>query len=193
MSFGPYVTRCTDQSAKGLVCDVECYLGDGRRGPPLCGRDSVCATPLSAFRAYIHTETHARTHAYNQPSASSSWQPPSLRLPSIDDTPTHTRAHVSASSFSTVRDRRRTSPSTDTTTANIEFALTSREHVGRSIRFVWYPRNFTGGYEGKLDARRRLFSRTRADKKPLAVWMWDGECSLLWLWQRIEYMRNGMV
>ena len=65
LSFGPYctVTRRTDQSAKGLVCDVECYPGDSWRGPPLCGRDSVCATPLSAFRfrALIHSYTDAYT------------------------------------------------------------------------------------------------------------------------------------
>lgn len=67
---------------------------------------------------------------------------------------------MSATSLLTIHDQEEL-PSTDTATANIEFALTSREHAGRSIRLVWYPRNFAGGYEGKLDARF-IPTRTRA-------------------------------
>lgn len=90
-------------------------------------------------RAHIYVDIYIYTHAH-----------------------THTHTHMSATSLPTIHDQEEL-PSTDTATANIEFALTSREHAGRSIRLVWYPRNFAGGYEGKLDARRRFIpARTRA-------------------------------
>lgn len=77
--------------------------------------------------------------------------------------------HMTATSPLTIHDQEEL-PSTDTATANIEFALTSREHAGRSIRLVWYPRNFAGGYEGKLDARRHFIPvSTQAAFYPLAV------------------------
>lgn len=127
----------------------------------------MCTTPLSAFRfrAYVHTQrrTYACTYTRMQPTfhlcvvATTEFAVAVYRRPTY----THACTRVRILSFNRPRERREL-PGTDTTTANIEFALTSREHVGRSIRLVWYPRNFTGGYEGKLDARRRLFSRTRA-------------------------------
>lgn len=189
---------CTEViRSTAYICGIYCHSVRTLRGVPTSPRRGLFATssaipgivegvhrcaaaipcaprryPLSAFE-HTYTKTHVRVHTKMRltfllfvVATAECAVAVYRRFPY--STHTHTCTRVRVSSLSAVHDRGEV-PSTDTTTANIEFALTSREHVGRSIRLVWYPRNFTGGYEGKLNARRRLFSRTRAAFYPLAV------------------------
>lgn len=132
-------------------------------------------------------ETHRQTHTdANNPSPLHRSNPPrACGCRSIDDlsmcarsyTHIYIYTHTSAASPLTIHDQEEL-PSTDTATANIEFALTSREHAGRSIRLVWYPRNFASGYEGKLDALHPLAHASGFLSLSSANVV--RECSLLW-------------
>jgi len=178
LSFGPYctVTRRTDQSAKGLVCDVECYPGDSWRGPPLCGRDSVCATPLSAFRfrALIHSYTDAYTRGAipNLPSLRRS----NHRVCGCRLSTTYLTVHTRVSASSLSIGSRLGPASTDPTGENFQAQISNSHWLGASMsggrldfclvsaELHLLHRRAAAATKGKLDARRATpdaYSRAR--------------------------------